>query len=73
LLLFFFSIIITLTKNIEILVYKIILIFTKIYILWIVNKTLFKYQKTKKNRIYQGDIFTIEDIYNILAQEKIDK
>jgi len=54
-------------KNIEILVYKIIFISTELYIFWVINQILSRYQKTKKNRIYQGNVFIIEDIYNILA------
>jgi hypothetical protein len=37
------------------------------------NKVLSKHRKAKKNRICQGGIFIIENIYNILAQEEVDK
>jgi hypothetical protein len=37
------------------------------------NKALSKRRRAKKNRIRQGDILTIEDIYDILAQEEVDK
>jgi hypothetical protein len=69
----FFSTIALLAKNIKRLVYELILVTAEIYILRKANKILSKRRRAKKNRIRQGGIFTIEDIYNILAQEKVDK
>ena len=62
-----FLIVTILAKGIEILVYKMTLTFTKVCILWAINKVLSKYRKTKKNCICQGGILTIEDVHNILV------
>ena len=53
--------------------YKVTLLIAEVYILYKANKALSKYQRAKKNYIRQGGILTIEDIYNILAQEEVDK
>jgi hypothetical protein len=37
------------------------------------NKVFSKYRRAKKNHICQGGVFIIEDAYNILAQEEVDK
>jgi hypothetical protein len=50
-----------------------ILITAEIRILCKTNKTFSKYRRAKKNRICQGGIFIIEDTYDILAQEEVDK
>jgi hypothetical protein len=62
-----FAIVIALAKSIKRLVYEIILLIDKIYIFRVINKIFSKRWKAKKNRIYQGDILIIEDIYDILA------
>jgi hypothetical protein len=45
----------------------------EIYILRKTNKVFSKYRRAKKNRICQKDALIIEDAYNILAQEEVDK
>jgi hypothetical protein len=67
LLIFLFSTIVLLAKDTERLVYELILMTAEVYILRKTNKILSKYRRAKKNRICQGGVLTIEDIYNILA------
>jgi hypothetical protein len=50
-----------------------ILVTAEVYILRKANKVFSKRRKAKKNRIRQGGVFIIEDIYDILAQEEVDK
>jgi hypothetical protein len=69
----FFSTVASLAKNTKRLAYELILITAKIYILRKANKAFSKRRRAKKNRIRQGGIFIIEDAYNILAQEEVDK
>ena len=57
----------------EILAYKMTLISAKLRILRAVNEALSKRRRAKKNRIRQGGALTIEDIYDILAQEEVDE
>ena len=54
-------------KGIEILVYEIIFLLAKVYILWIINKVLSKYYKAKKTRVCQEEILIIEDMQDFLA------
>jgi hypothetical protein len=68
-----FLIVALLVKNIKKLAHELILITTEVYILRKINKVFSKYRRAKKNRIRQGGIFIIEDIYDILAQEEVDK
>jgi hypothetical protein len=70
---FFFQTIVILAKNIECLAYELNLAYTKLYILRVANKVFSKYYRTKKNRICQGDIFIIEEAYDIIAQDEINK
>jgi hypothetical protein len=70
---FLFQTIIVLAKNTKRLVYELILINTKLYIFRAINKVFSKYRRAKKNRIRQGDILIIEEVYNIIAQNKINK
>jgi hypothetical protein len=69
----FFQIIIILAKSIEYLTYKLILVNTKLYIFRVANKAFSKRYKAKKNHIYQGDIFIIKEVYDIITQDKINK
>jgi hypothetical protein len=73
LLTFFFQTIIILAKNIECLVYKLTLTNTKLYILRVANKIFSKYYRTKKNHIYQGGAFIIEETHDIIIQDKVNK
>jgi hypothetical protein len=50
-----------------------ILITAEVRILRKANKIFSKYQRAKKNYIRQGGVFIIEDTYDILAQEEINK
>jgi hypothetical protein len=68
-----FLIIALLAKNTERLAHELTLITAEIRTLRKTNEVLSKYQKTKKNRIRQGGVFIIKDIYDILAQEEMDK
>jgi hypothetical protein len=68
-----FLIVVLLAKNTKRLAYELILITAEVYILRKTNKVFSKYRRAKKNYICQGDILIIEDIYNILAQEEVDK
>jgi hypothetical protein len=45
----------------------------EVYTLHKTNEALSKRRRAKKNRIRQGDTLTIEDTYDILAQEEVDK
>jgi hypothetical protein len=45
----------------------------EVYIFRVANKTLSKYHKTKKARVRQGSILTIEDTQDIISQKDIDK
>jgi hypothetical protein len=69
----FFSIIALLAKDTERLAYELILVTAEIYILRKANKVFSKRRRAKKNHIRQGGALTIKDIYNILAQEEVDK
>ena len=46
---------------------------TELYTLRAANEALSKRRRAKKNRIRQGGILTIEDAYDILAQEEVDE
>jgi hypothetical protein len=69
----FFQIIIILTKNIKRLVYELTFANIKLYILQVANKVFSKYRRTKKNHICQGDVLIIEEVYNIITQDEINK
>jgi hypothetical protein len=73
LLISFFSTVVLLVKNTKKLAYELILITAKIYILRKTNKIFSKYQRAKKNHIRQGGVLIIENAYDILAQEEVDK
>jgi hypothetical protein len=73
LLIFFFSIIALLAKDIKRLAHELILVTVKVYILRKANKVFSKCRRAKKNYIRQGDILTIKDTYDILAQEEVNK
>jgi hypothetical protein len=62
-----FSIVAALVKGIEILAYEMTLMSAELRILRAVNEALSKRRRAKKNRIRQGGILTIEDVYDILA------
>jgi hypothetical protein len=68
-----FQTIVILAKSIECLAHELTLINTKLYIFQVANKVFSKYRKTKKNRIYQGDIFIIEEAYDIITQDEVNK
>jgi hypothetical protein len=69
----FFQTIVVLAKSIKRLVYKLTLANTELYIFRVTNKVFSKYRRTKKNHICQGDILIIEEAYDIIAQDKINK
>jgi hypothetical protein len=73
LLISFFSIVALLAKDTERLAHELILITAEIHILRKANKVFSKCRRAKKNRIRQGGILIIEDTYDILAQEEVDK
>jgi hypothetical protein len=50
-----------LAKGIKRMAYEITFLFAEVYILQVVNKTLSKYRKIKKARVYQGSTLIIED------------
>ena len=62
-----FLIVVTLRKGIEILIYKNTLLATKVRTLRVANEALSKRRRAKKNRIRQGGVLIIEDVYDILA------
>jgi hypothetical protein len=67
------SIVATLVKGTEILVHKNTLLATEVHILRAANEALSKRRRAKKKRIRQGGALTIEDIYDILAQDEVDE
>jgi hypothetical protein len=69
----FFQTIVVLAKGIEYLTYELTLINTELRIFRATNKALSKCRRAKKNRIRQGGTFTIEEVYNIITQDKINK
>ena len=54
-------------------VYKIILLFTKIYTLWTANKTLSKRRRAKKACVCEGGTLIVEDIQDFLLQKDIEE
>ena len=60
-------------KGTEILAYKNILLAAEVRILRAANEALSKRRRSKKNRIRQGGALTIEDAYDILAQDEVDE
>ncbi len=62
-----FSTVAMLVKGTEILAHENTLLAAEVHILRAANEALSKRQRAKKNRICQGDILIIEDIYDILA------
>jgi hypothetical protein len=69
----FFQTIVILAKSIECLVHELTLTNTELYILRIANKVFSKRYRTKKNHIRQGSALIIEETYNIIAQDEINK
>ena len=57
-----FEIITTLAKGIEQIAYKMTLLSVEVYTLWVANKALSKYYKTKKARVYEEGILIVENI-----------
>ena len=53
-------------KGTEQIVYKMTLLFTKIYTLWTANKALSKHYRAKKACICKEDTLIIEDIQDFL-------
>jgi hypothetical protein len=49
------------------------LLLAELYILRVANKALSKRRRAKKTRVCQGDILTIEDTQDIIAQKDIDE
>jgi hypothetical protein len=62
-----------LAKGIEILAHENTLLAAEVHTLWVANEALSKRQSAKKNYICQGGALTIEDAYDILAQEEVDE
>jgi hypothetical protein len=73
LLTFLFQTIVVLAKGIECLAHELTLANTELYIFRAANEVLSKRCRTKKNRIYQEGTLTIKEVYNIIAQDKINK
>ena len=61
-----FKTITILIKGTEQIVYKMTLLFTKIYTLWTANKALSKHYRAKKACICKEDTLIIEDIQDFL-------
>jgi hypothetical protein len=62
-----------LAKDIEHLVYEMILLSAKVYILRVVNKTLSKRYRAKKTRVYQERALIVKDTQDIIAQKDVNK
>ena len=45
----------------------------ELHTLQVANEALSKCQRAKKNHIRQGGTLTVEDSYDILAQEEVDE
>jgi len=52
-------------------VYKIILLFTKIHTFWVANKALSKRCRAKKACVCKEDVLIVEDIQDFLLQKNI--
>jgi hypothetical protein len=68
-----FQTIVILAKGTERLAHELILANTELYIFRAANKVFSKYRRAKKNRIRQGGILTIEEAYDIIAQDEVNK
>jgi hypothetical protein len=62
-----------LAKGTEILAHENTLLAAEVRILRVANEALSKRWRAKKNRIHQGGALTVEDVYDILAQEEVDE
>ena len=60
-------------KDIEQIVYKMILLSTKVYTLRAANEVLSKHYRAKKARICEEGVFIVEDIQDFLSQKDIEE
>ena len=68
-----FKTITILIKGTEQIVYKMTLLFTKIYTLWTANKALSKCYRAKKACVCEGGVLIVEDIQDFLLQKNIEE
>jgi hypothetical protein len=62
-----------LAKGTERLAYENTLLATEVRTLRVANEALSKHRRARKTRVCQGEVLTIEDTEDILAQKDIDE